>query len=110
MFFPRSYVIYDFETTGLDTKTCDVIEIGAMKVVEGEVKEKKNWLIKIPYPVPEIIIEITGIKDDLLAKEGIEEEVAFKEFAQMADGQILMGHNILRYDNAILSRKAENMD
>lgn len=107
MVFPDEYVIYDFETTGLETATCDVIEIGAMHVRKGEVIDKKTWLIKISLPLPEKIVEITGITDSLLAKEGIAEEEAFQAFAKMAHGKTLMGHNILRYDNPILWRKAQ---
>lgn len=34
--FPKDYVVFDFETTGLDTKKDDVIEIGAIKIINGE--------------------------------------------------------------------------
>lgn len=106
MIFPDEFVIYDFETTGLETATCEVIEIGAMHVRKGEMIDKKTWLIKISLPLPEKIVEITGITDSLLASEGIGEEEAFRAFADFANGKVLMGHNILRYDNPILWRKA----
>lgn len=104
--FPKSYAVYDFETTGLDMNTCDVTEIGLMVIREGIVETAKSWLIKIGCPVPEIITQITGITDELLNTEGVEEAKAFQEFAELAKGLPLVGHNIIRYDNPILRRKA----
>lgn len=107
MHFPSEYVIYDFETTGFLPDDPEVIEIGAMHVRDGEVIDKGGWLIKIGTLLPEKIVQLTGITDDLLAKEGIPEEEAFRAFAKMAHGKVLMGHNILRYDNILLLKYAQ---
>lgn len=107
MTIPNSYAIYDFETTGYDTDIVDVIEIGVMIVRDSIVTDKKSWLIKIANPLPDRIIELTGITDQMLQEEGVDEALAFQEFTEMVKGLPLMGHNIMRYDNLILRRFAE---
>lgn len=107
MKFPSSYLVYDFETTGLE-KDCQVLEIGARFVQDNKIWLNKTWLIKSPTPVPPFITELTGITDELLATEGVDEGKAFREFASVAvRAEALVGHNIIRYDNPILQRMAE---
>lgn len=107
MKFPSSYLVYDFETTGLE-KDCQVLEIGARFVQDNKIWLNKTWLIKSPTPIPPFITELTGITDDLLATEGVDEGKAFREFASVAArAEALVGHNIIRFDNPILQRMAE---
>jgi len=103
--FPASYVVYDFETTGLLHESPDVIEIGAMRVENNEIVATKSWMIRNVKPLPAKITEITGITDEML-KDGIPEFQAFQEFAGFAVDAPLVGHNILRYDNILLKHKA----
>lgn len=109
MQLPSTFVIYDFETTGLDIATCNVIEIGARLVQDGVTQSEKSWLIKIKDPLPDKIVEITGITNALLAERGVDELQAFTEFRQMIGAHPLVGHNILRYDNPILLRKIKDL-
>lgn len=102
---PTEFVVYDFETTGLDTQICDVTEIGALKVKDGEVVGKFECLIKLADPLPPIITTITGITDAMLSEFGIDEREAFVNFKEFMGDLPAVGHNILGYDNAILARK-----
>lgn len=64
---PNDYVIVDTETTGLSFNSCDIIEIGAAKVVDGEVVERFSELIHVADPLPPFITSLTGITDRMLA-------------------------------------------
>lgn len=106
MRFPDSYLVYDLETTGLDAATCEVIEIGARLVKGGQVRSERSWLIRQANPLPEEIVKLTGITDAMLAG-GVDAGKAFRELASLAgQAEALVGHNIMRYDNRILARKA----
>lgn len=54
----------DIETTGLDPSSDAVLEVGLVFVVDGEVVERAQWLIKSPKPVPAFITALTGLSGD----------------------------------------------
>lgn len=98
MRYPTNYVVFDFETTGLDPATCKILEIGAIKVNNGEIVDRLQCLIKWPEPVPANITEITGITQAMIDAEGIDPEIAQKKFIEFIKDQILIGHNIYNFD------------
>ena len=61
------YVVFDIETTGLDTYNDRIIEIGAVKVVDGEIVEEFEELINPGFSIPYNITRITGIDDTMVA-------------------------------------------
>ncbi|MGN1021083.1 MAG: exonuclease domain-containing protein, partial [Aristaeellaceae bacterium] len=60
-------IVLDFESTGLNTATDRVIEIGAVKLVGGTVADSLSLLVNPQRPLPPKITEITGITDMMLA-------------------------------------------
>ncbi len=93
-------VIFDFETTGLDTYRDRIIEIGAIKFVDGRRVADFSTLIDPEIPLPEIITKITGISDDQLkGQPKIEERLP--EFLQFIDKAVLVAHNA-EFDMAFL--------
>lgn len=59
---PDSFIVFDLETTGLNAKTEEIIEIGAIKFKKGSTNhETFQALIKPNKKIPKKIIEITGI-------------------------------------------------
>ena len=59
-------VVLDFETTGLNTATDRVIEIGAVKMVEGTITDSMDVLVNPGRSLPPRITEVTGINDNML--------------------------------------------
>lgn len=92
----KSYVVLDIETSGLDSRRNVIIEIGALKIVETEIEEFHS-LIKCDEPLPQKIIEITGITDSLLHEEGILIEEALNKLVAFIANEIIVGYNI-RFD------------
>lgn len=87
------YVVFDTETTGRYYQFDNITEIGAAKVVNGEVVERFEMLLNPGRPIPSEVVELTGITEEMVAdappsREGV---VRFLEFA---DGLPLVGHNV----------------
>lgn len=56
-------VVIDVETTGLDPELDRVIELGIVLIDDGEITEKRSWLIQPGVAVPQEALEIHGISD-----------------------------------------------
>ena len=90
----RDYIALDLETTGLSPEKDRIIEIGAVKYVNGEPQQEFATLVKTYQLLPERITALTGITEEMLA-DGMEERdavLAFLEFA--GETPVLLGHNI----------------
>jgi DNA polymerase-3 subunit epsilon len=78
---------FDFETTGLNGYTDEIIEIGAilLEKKEGqlEVTQELSLLVMPSRPLPQKIIDITHITDELLLREGVSQQEAFQRFIDL---------------------------
>ncbi len=92
------FVCFDLETTGLNNnpamgKMDKIIEIGAVKLIGGEIKEKFSSFIACPDRLSKEIIDLTGITDaDLVGAPEVDKVLA--DFYKFIDGAILVGHNV----------------
>lgn len=102
----KSYVSIDLETTGLNPKTDRIIEIGAIKVTEGEPEGFFSTFVNPGRRLDDRITELTGIRhEDLVGAPAIG-EVLPELFAFLGDVPIL-GHSIL-FDFSFLKQAAAN--
>ncbi len=90
--FDQEYVVYDTETTGLNSGKDQMIEIGAVKVKNDEIIERFDELIACPNPLPKIITELTNITDEMLEGKDTEENVT-KRFLEFVGDLPLVAHN-----------------
>lgn len=102
--FPQSYVVIDTETTGLDTKTAEVVELAAKRYAKDGSVEKKVWLIDIGHDLPEVTTEITGITTEEMRRDGRPPRECWAEFLAFVGKYPSVGHNIIRYDLPIIER------
>ena len=87
------YIVLDLETTGVDAEKDEIIEIGAMVVECGKVKEKIHMLVLCDNPVPNSITELTGITNDDLHKDGIPLSNAIEKLKDFAEDVPFLCHN-----------------
>ena len=90
----NTYISIDLETTGLNPKQDRIIEIGAIKVVEGKIMDTFSTLVNPGCSLEERIVELTGIRDEELADAPYIEEV-FPKLEAFLEDLPLLGHSIL---------------
>ena len=102
----KSFIAVDLETTGLSPEQNHIIEIGALKYVDGTCVEKFSKLVKPPVSIPDRITEITGIDDEMVTNAD-PIDVVWHAFEQFVDQEeVLLGHN-LKFDYAFLKAAAK---
>lgn len=90
----RSYIAFDLETTGLDPEQNEIIEIGALKVRDGKIKDRFMTFIRPTESISAVITNITGITNEMVADAPKASE-AVPEFAAFCEEDVLIGHNIM---------------
>ena len=86
------FTVFDLETTGLSSENDRIIEIGAVKVKNGEVIEKYSKFVNPKRPLPEKIVELTNITEDMVENEP-DETVIVPEFIEFIGDSVLVAHN-----------------
>lgn len=101
----HSYIALDIETTGLRPDRDQIIEIGAVKYVDGKVTEEYSSFINPGISLPERIIALTGITDETL-KDARDIREVLPEFLAFSDMNTILGHNIL-FDYSFIKTAAK---
>ena len=105
----KPFVILDLETSGIDPKKNDIIEVALIRYEDGKEVDRYDDLIKIDYELPEIITVITGITDKDLQEKGKASDKVLKKVEQLIAGAYLVGHNI-NFDFNFLKAKKVKMN
>lgn len=89
----NTYVVFDTETTGFNAAGGDqMIEIGAVKIKNGEIIDRFDELINPNRPLPQKIIDLTLITDEMLKDKDTEENVT-KRFIEWTGNLPMVAHN-----------------
>lgn len=103
----NQYVIFDFETSGLNSKYAEVIEISAIKIVDNLVIKEFDTLVKPTNRIDSYSTAVNGITDDMVLNAPSLEN-ALSEFLNFIEDSTLLGYNIASFDMPILRRIALN--
>ena len=87
-----AYVVFDLETTGFSTVANKIIEIGAVKVVNGKITDKFSTFVNPEVPIPYRIEELTSINDNMVLDAPTIEEILPK-FLEFSEGCVMVAHN-----------------
>ena len=90
----NAYVVIDIETTGLNPQTDRIIEYAALRVENRKVTGEFEMLASQETELKSEIIDLTGITDELLRKEGKSPEEALREFLEFIGKNRIVGHNL----------------
>ena len=103
----ETYVVFDIETTGFSPVNNRIIEIGAVKVVDGVITEKFSEFINPKVPIPFEIEKLTGIRDDMVRKAE-EIEKVLPRFLEFSKDAVMVAHNA-SFDMSFIYANARRM-
>ncbi len=103
----QTFVVLDFETTGLNAISDEIIEIGAVRVENMKITDEFHSLVKPEGRVSEKSFEITGISSEELEGAPKLEEILPK-FIDFVGNSILVAHNA-DFDYRFLRESAQKM-
>ena len=96
----NEYIAFDLETTGLNPQKDCITEIAACRFINGKIQDRYTTLINPGITVPNNIVEITGITDDMLSDAPSIED-ALPKLIKFLGHSPLVGHN-LDFDYAFI--------
>lgn len=89
---PECYIVIDTETTGLGASD-RIIELAAVKVMQGQVVDQRSQLIQPEVPIPPFITGLTGISQEMLTGKATIAQV-LPRFLAFAGDLPVIGHNV----------------
>lgn len=107
--FKQPFVVLDLETSGIDPKRDDIIEVAMIRYESGKEVARYSDLIKIDHKLSEIITIITGITDKDLEEHGKDRDEVFAEVDKLLQGAYMIAHNI-NFDAGFLRAKGLKLD
>jgi DNA polymerase III epsilon subunit family exonuclease len=101
----RDFTAIDLETTGRDTDTCEIVEIAAVRVRDGQIAETFHSLVKPRIPIEPGAIETHGIRETDVATASPFEDI-WPKFVAFCGRDVVIAHNGYDFDFRILARMA----
>ena len=102
-----AYVVFDIETTGFSATRDRIIEIGAVKVIDGKIVDEYSTFVNPDVPIPFEIEKLTGITDDMVMSYPMIDKI-LPEFLNFCEGCVLVAHNAT-FDVGFIRTKAADM-
>jgi ATP-dependent DNA helicase DinG len=100
-----NYVAIDVETTGLNATTDEIIEVGGVRVVGGEIADTFHRLFKPSRPLSDEIVALTGITNSMLQDAASIEDV-LPELLNFIGDEPIVAHNA-EFDISFLQQTCE---
>lgn len=105
----REFVVFDIETTGLDKFNDKIIEIGAVKIIDGIFTETFSTVVDPERPIPKNITDLTGISDQDVKEAFLLNEV-LPDLYKFFGNSVLVGHNLESFDFPFLALEASKLN
>ena len=102
-----TYCVLDLETTGFSAKTEKITEIGVMKVKDGKVIDEFACFVNPEKPIPQRVVEVTNITDDMV-KDAETIDKVFPKLLEFLGDSVLVAHNA-DFDIGFLKQNAEDL-
>lgn len=99
-----TYTVFDTETTGLDPQKDSLLQVGAVRVLNGRMVdgERFDHLINPGVPIPTASTAVHHIDDKMVA-DAETPPLVVARFRQFAEGSVLVAHNAA-FDMTFLNR------
>lgn len=105
--FEDTFVVFDIETTGFSPVYNRIIEIGAVKVQNGNITDRFSAFVNPDVPIPFEIEKLTGINDGMVMGAPFIDEILPK-FLAFCQGAVLVAHNA-SFDMSFIMENAERL-
>ena len=106
--FKDEFCVFDIETTGLSFVEDKITEIGAVIVKDGQIVDRYNSLVNPEKIIPEEIVNLTHITNEMVANERTIDEVLV-EFLDFVGDRVLVAHNA-KFDTGFIRRMCEQIE
>jgi len=93
----KNFTVFDLETTGLSPITDSIIEIGAVKISDGQIIDSFSTLVNPGHYIPAAATKANGITDDMV-KDAPKICDVLPAFLQFVGNDVLVGHNAYSFD------------
>lgn len=100
-------VVFDIETTGFSPLKDRIIEIGAVKIVDGAVSDRFSSFVNPEIPIPFVIEQLTHINDSMVLAAPMIEAV-LPEFLEFCQDAVMVAHNA-SFDISFIKQNAARM-
>lgn len=101
--YPKSYIVWDLETSGLDGSKDKILEIGMFMVADGEVTTSRRWVLNHGIAIPEHITAINGMCKEIMDTEGQDPKKCLQEFLSFVNNsKANLTHNGIKFDIGFL--------
>ena len=103
------YVTFDLETTDKDVEVCEVVEVGAVRVVGGEIVDRFHTLVQPYRSITPGATKLHGYSDaDVRGARSFAE--VWPAFRAFVGDDVLIAHNGQHFDIPVLRRLATGQD
>ncbi|SHH42625.1 DNA polymerase III catalytic subunit, PolC type [Clostridium collagenovorans DSM 3089] len=102
------YVVFDIETTGFSSDNDKIIEIGAVKVKDGQIIDSFNVFVNPERKIPLNIIELTGINNDMV-KDAETIENVLPKFMKFIGESVVVAHNAT-FDTSFIRKNCNKIN
>lgn len=103
----QRFIVFDLETTGLYKYSDKITEIGAVKIENGEIVEVFNELVNPEKMIPEKVVELTGITNEMVMDKPKIDEILPK-FLEFSKDAYFVGQNT-DFDIGFIKEACDNL-
>lgn len=104
-----TFVVVDLETTGLHAGLDSIVEIAAVKVVNGEIVGEWDTMVNPGVFLPLEITQITGITTEMVKDSPAFADIVDEYLGFMGTDSVFVAHNV-DFDREFMNKHLEKMN